>query len=85
MVPCRFEKAPRGSLMDVLAEDPSEFTWRRRLKYLGHAAAALNHLHTGQDKPITHMSLRSSNLLLFLGDTIKLSEPGFVKFYKQVR
>lgn len=70
------EFVPRGDLKGVLADQTIKLPWQKRLLMLRGAARGLDYLHTL--KPcIVHRDLKSTNLLVDDGLTLKVADFGF--------
>lgn len=68
------EFCPLGSLYEVLRTD-AEFDWATMLKMAADIAAGMHYLHSLRP-PVLHRDLKSPNLLVVEGYTIKISDFG---------
>ncbi|XP_042428164.1 probable receptor-like protein kinase At2g47060 isoform X2 [Zingiber officinale] len=77
-----YEFADMGSLHDILhgkkgvegASPGPLLSWSQRVKIALRAAKGLEYLHEKAKSPAIHCAVKSSNILLFSGDVVKLGE-----------
>lgn len=69
------EYCSRGSVRDLLDSDNYVLTPNKILKFALGAARGLAYLH-GQDPPVLHLDLKSSNILVTSGWEVKLADFG---------
>lgn len=72
------EYCSRGSLRDLLDNKELRLTQSRILKFALGAARGLAYLH-GQDPPVLHLDLKTSNILISSGWETKLADFGLSK------
>lgn len=72
------EYCSRGSLRDLLDSTSLRLTQNRVLKFALGAARGLAYLH-GQDSPVLHLDLKTSNILISSGWETKLADFGLSK------
>lgn len=72
------EYCSRGSLRDILDSPALRLTQNRVLKFALGAARGLAYLH-GQDAPVLHLDLKTSNILISSGWDTKLADFGLSK------
>jgi len=68
----------RGSLADVLAAEGKQLSVARLMHMAGDTARGMNYLHACRP-PIIHRDLKSHNLLVADGDTIKVTDFGLAR------
>uniref|UniRef100_A0A453T889 Protein kinase domain-containing protein n=1 Tax=Aegilops tauschii subsp. strangulata TaxID=200361 RepID=A0A453T889_AEGTS len=71
-----FEYMHGGSFDKHIADESCELDWPICYKIIKGTCEGLNHLHTKQEKPIFHLDLKPSNILLDESMTPKISDLG---------
>ncbi|BES88874.1 STYKc [Nesidiocoris tenuis] len=70
-----------GSLQDRLEckGGTPVLSWQTRISISQETASGLNYLHTQQPKPLVHRDMKSANVLLTDGFTVKIADFGLVR------
>ncbi|CAM0878797.1 unnamed protein product [Alopecurus aequalis] len=71
-----FDYMQGGSLDSHIKDDSCDLDWPTCYKIISGTCEGLNHLHSAHDKPIYHMDLKPSNILLDEKMTAKIADLG---------
>ncbi|XP_048550854.1 cysteine-rich receptor-like protein kinase 44 [Triticum urartu] len=77
------EYMPNGSLDKYISDESSGLNWSTRYKIIEGICYGLHHLHTEIDKPIIHLDLKPSNILLDDGMVPKITDFGLSRLFGQ--
>ena len=72
-----------GTLRSVLDDEALELSWDRRIGFALDAAEGMSFLHQ-LDPPAIHRDLKSGNLLISEGWTVKVADFGTARLFQKI-